>query len=143
MHAPPAQTPAPNPRLRWAGWLLVALYGIGLVQPALPVLSFWANQEFYATQRCVNRFQPELAACCQGQCQLQKQLQQAEEEQPASPVLPSPAEQMPEAPPAACAICLPVPPLSGGALVGYAAAAPLRYTGPALGLLKPPPQPVA
>jgi len=124
----------------FVGWVLVCVYAVGLVQPAMPVLGFWANQDFYATTQCVNRFEPQRAACCQGQCQLQAQLQQQAEENPSeTPTLPAPVEQSPQwggVPGEQVAH----PPVAVATRPTGCECAPPAYATPICGLIKPPPQ---
>lgn len=48
------------------------LYAVAMMRPILPVLEYYANQEYIVTVLCENRDKPALA--CGGKCYLEKQM---------------------------------------------------------------------
>lgn len=64
--------------------LLIALYGLGLVRPAMPLIEYYLKMEEYKA-KCINRAKPKLH--CNGKCYLMKQLKalHTEKSVPTSP----------------------------------------------------------
>jgi hypothetical protein len=52
--------------------LLLNLYLLAIIQPAIPVIEYFINYNYIATQLCENRDKPLLE--CNGKCYLEKQV---------------------------------------------------------------------
>ena len=48
------------------------LYGVAMLRPLLPILEYYANQDYIVTVLCKNRDKPTMA--CNGKCYLAKEL---------------------------------------------------------------------
>ena len=68
--------------------LLVSLYGLGLVRPAMPLIEYYFKLEEYKAQ-CINKAKPRLH--CDGKCHLMEKLKVAAGEKP-SPSCPAPVK---------------------------------------------------
>ncbi len=52
--------------------LLLNLYLLAIIQPAIPILDYWINYQVIATELCENRDKPILE--CNGKCYLEKEV---------------------------------------------------------------------
>jgi hypothetical protein len=59
-------------------FILIFLYGIALLRPAAPVLSYLYNYDYIASVLCINRDQPEMK--CNGACHLKKMIAETEDQ---------------------------------------------------------------
>ncbi len=64
--------------------LLLNLYLLAIIQPAIPVLEYLLNYNYIATQLCENRDKPILE--CNGTCYLEKQVSKQQNSEPSSSV---------------------------------------------------------
>lgn len=64
--------------------LLLNLYLLAIIQPAIPVLEYLLNYKYIATQLCENRDKPILE--CNGKCYLEKQVSKQHNSEPNSSV---------------------------------------------------------
>lgn len=68
--------------------LFIALYGVALLKPALPLLEYAIKMDVYLEQ-CINKQKPELQ--CNGQCVLMQKLKSLNPES-STPIPPEPVE---------------------------------------------------
>lgn len=57
--------------------LLISLYGLGLVRPAMPLIEYYFKMEEYKA-KCVNKARPQLH--CEGRCHLMNKLKALHED---------------------------------------------------------------
>jgi hypothetical protein len=79
-------------RNAWA-YLMIVLYLLVVLRPSVPTISYYTQQDYFASELCRLREQPR--NCCKGSCQIGRMAREAAQTDPANPISRFLAEELP------------------------------------------------